>query len=192
MRDMNIMIMHRHEDLGSSWNPSKVAKMDTGGTGRLREQLETRRGSLEFLTGKLDGRLEICVQSLAARTLGASRIQLNIATSHTETEEDKAESLQWQEEEKAQMEADKRKNRTAVVQNGGRISSELHQLTRRIRELEDNAEHAKNQETEFQNKSVKLNKSVKYWPMFRMIVLIVGGYMQVGHVVKYMKSKHIY
>ena len=44
---------------------------------------------------------------------------------------------------------------------------------------------------EFQAKSVQLNHAVRYWPIFRIVILLVAGGLQVHSVIGYMKRHHI-
>jgi len=72
-----------------------------------------------------------------------------------------------------------------------RISSELMRMHRRAKSIAGDAQFSKEREESFFHKSVSLNRAVRYWPMFRLLVLMVGGYLQVSHVVQYMKRRHI-
>jgi len=71
-------------------------------------------------------------------------------------------------------------------------ASELSTFEGRAKDLLKNSEFSKEQEVKFHNKSVKLNNAVKYWPIFRILVLVVAGYVQATHVITYMKRKHIF
>jgi hypothetical protein len=72
------------------------------------------------------------------------------------------------------------------------ISADLTRFEQRTKELGDNADVARDEEKIFHGQSIKLNRAVKYWPIFRMAVLAIGGYAQVTHVVRWMKSRHIF
>jgi hypothetical protein len=90
------------------------------------------------------------------------------------------------EKEKAEIE------KQIIETQTSRISGELMRMQRRADSIAGDADFSKEREAKFHDKSVALNKAVRFWPMFRMFILGVGGYLQVTSVISYMKSKHIY
>jgi len=164
----------RHSDF------SKAKK----GSGRVRQMLEKRKGKIEYTTGEDDtSTLNICVQSFKAKPDNVARISIRIIEPlETFGHEEHLEQLaERREEEERKLSA-----------HSSRIANELDTFIRRLEELQRNADNAKQKELEFHGKSIALNKAVKYWPIFRIVILVVAGYIQATHVIGYMKSKHIY
>jgi emp24/gp25L/p24 family/GOLD len=154
---------------------------------KKREQLEKKEGSFEYETGDLEGSLEICVQSYTATVESPSRVALSF---RPESEDDEIEKL-LAAERKLMNERLKVENRV-VKEETSRITAELMRMQRRAKSLASDAQFSKQREEAFHNQSISLNRAVKFWPMVRMVVLLIGGYLQVTHVIKFMKSRHIY
>lgn len=156
---------------------------------KVRQSLETQNGQISYFTGRLQGgTIEVCVQSYTATLEMPSRVALYIH----ELEDAQAVENELAEKRrtlsKEQIEAENK----LVKEETSRITSELMRMHRRAKSIGGDAIYSKDREEAFHNISVSLNKAVKYWPMFRMAVLLVGGYFQVTHVVSFMKSRHIY
>jgi hypothetical protein len=150
-----------------------------GGTGRIRHQLDARQGVVEFQTHSRENTpVEICVQSYSSSPVAPARISL-----HVRRKSDRPGGA-------ADVAAEEDVKKLSLLSNI--ISADLIKFEQRTRELGGNADQARDQEKDFHGISVKLNSAVKYWPIFRMVILLVGGYSQVTHVVRYMKSRHIY
>lgn len=54
-----------------------------------------------------------------------------------------------------------------------------------------NAEMIKDEEAAFHKKSLEMNSASKWWPMMHVVVLLVTGFTQANHVIKFFKSMHI-
>lgn len=182
MKDMNILLMQR--DYSGFASPIKRALINPRekrtGTGRLRHQLETKEGTIEFKTGDSDGLVECCTQAFSASPDASARISLRITI--------KQPSAGGESSDKSEGGSDVKK----LSLHSSLISADLTRFEQRTNDLSSNADQAREWEKQFHGQSVKLNRAVKYWPMFRMVVLAIGAYVQVSHVIRYMKSRHIY
>jgi hypothetical protein len=181
-RDMNILVVSRPAAiLGKQGHNVLVNKHR--GTQKIQHQIEDVEGELEFQTGKIDGHVEICVQSLSATKASPSRVALNITAMAAADEY----AMVDQPENEPPMVLDP----TAMYQlHTSHITGEMTRLHNRIREIVSNAEYSRDVEVGFHQQSVSLNKAVRYWPAFRILILIVAGYMQVSYVLTYLKSRH--
>jgi len=47
------------------------------------------------------------------------------------------------------------------------------------------------EESRFYHKSMEMNSAAKWWPILHVVVLILTGYTQVNHIVRFFKSRHI-
>jgi emp24/gp25L/p24 family/GOLD len=155
---------------------------------RHREPFEQRSGSFVYKTGALDGGyLEVCVQSYTASPDSPSRIAWNVLVPNEEKEIER----QLQVDQQKYLEQLNVENKLISAETS-RITAELVRMHRRAKALADDAQFSKEHEESFRAASVQLHRAVHYWPMIRMFVLLVGGYLQVTNVVRYMKSRHIY
>lgn len=157
----------------------------SGGTQKLRQTLEQQRGSVEFLTGDADGLIEICPQAYGATRLNPSRISLKVTSQAETTDEQKAAR-------KLMKQGPTLEEEFLVKAQGSQITQELQRLEEKVYELISNSESSKEREVEFHKQCVSLNRAVRYWPMFRILILLVAGYMQASHIIRFMKARHIH
>lgn len=158
----------------------------TFGTGRVREELSQRTGKINFLTGEDDGTVEICVQSVLASVKNPVRFALQV-------------SMAAATPNKAEMEG---RNSTLEEGKDGLANTEINsQLTRLDRDLQtlknrvkaclNNADFNKDQEAAFHNQSIAMNRAAMYWPLIHLVVLLITGFTQANHIVRYLKTHHI-
>jgi len=67
----------------------------------------------------------------------------------------------------------------------------LHRLLQETDGFVTNADYMKEQEAIFHQRSVDMNQISKYWPILHLMVLLVTGFTQANHIVKFFKSRHI-
>ena len=68
---------------------------------------------------------------------------------------------------------------------------ELNNLESKVGMLLTNADSAKDQEVEFFEQSMAMNRSSSYWPMIHILVLLATGFTQVNHIIRFFKTRHI-
>ncbi len=185
MRDISITVTQKAGLSGalSSRQRKRYGEDKVTGQGRVREELTRREGTIEFLTGEEDGTVDICVQSIVANRNSPSRIALNVAMSSVdESSADESSSKQSggggmdHEAAKAQM---------------SRLERDMQTLSNRVRAILNNADFNKDQEVAFYDQSVAMNSAAMYWPIIQLVVIIVTGFTQANHIVRYMKTHHI-
>jgi len=183
-RDMNILVVSRPMASLSKTIVTKNPLMNKNmGTQKLMYQLEKKEGTLEFVTGGFDGHVEICVQSLSATKVNPSRIALNVAIRATAD----PNAVVDQPKNEPPLVLDPTAMLTFATSG---ITDEMSRLHGRMREIVSNAEYSRDVEVSFHQQSVALNKAVRYWPAFRIFILVVAGCIQVSSVLGYMKSRH--
>jgi hypothetical protein len=189
MPDMLINMNHLVAD--NSGRRRAVGTSNKAGTRKLREDLTEADGKLVFLTGSQDGYVEVCMQAYTATKAAPRRMGLRITTLPAA----EYEQQQMKEKAKAQKEVVLPKeiaNEMLLKVETSRITTELERFTKRIQDIGNGASQSKDRESSFHQVSVKLSRAIRRWPIFRICILLIAGYMQVSHVVKYMKSRHIY
>jgi hypothetical protein len=182
MKDTNLLVQQREKTgiLESRGWAAKKDKADelVGGkkpTGRVRQHLEATTGRIEFTTGTEDGLVEICVQSMTASAQAPSRIGLRVYIEPPNLASITADGLVQK-----------------LTEHSSLISDDLSRMLSRVDQALIDADYATEREKEFREKSVSLNKAVKYWPLIRIVCLLSSGIIQARYIIQYMKSRHIY
>jgi hypothetical protein len=188
MRDMSVTVSQSstYGTAGGSGGASRSRRNQdyVSGRGRIREELSKRDGTIKFMTNDMDGKVDICVQSIIASSRAPSRISLNVTMESTEANEsegdedgDESKGENWKADEvKTQM---------------GRFERDLATLKSRVKHIISNADFNKGQVEEFREHSVAMNRAATYWPIIQLVVFIVAGFTQANHIVTYMKTRHI-
>lgn len=172
MVDISIVAYQRGETVSSTreWKDSG----GVAGSGRVRRELTARQGTIEFTTGPRDAPVEICVQSMAANPKNPSRVALTIS-----------QYVKMSKEQKEEQERQAQQHMSA-------LAGELLQLDKKADMILTNADYAKEQEVDFHEQSLQMNKASQYWPMIHLGVLLITGFTQANHIIRFFKSRHIY
>ena len=190
VRDMSITVSQKGGDAGALASRQRRTQMSLDeqvkmtATGRIREELTKQQGTIEFLTGATDGTVDICVQSISAHASSPARFMLNVTVEQTMDPEEQ-EVMDRQNNGVDPMETNE------VKAQMGRLERDVAVLTNRASTILSNADVNKDQEVAFHDQSVAMNRAATYWPIIRATVLVVAGFSQANHIVRYMKTHHI-
>ena len=149
------------------------------GVGRMREDCK-KEGSLLFQTAEEDGIVNVCIHSIGASVDKPMRIYVNVVVDEdlaTDSYEPDKESMMKQAGE--------------VKETMSRLERDFQSLTNRVRTISNSADYNKEQEVEFHEHSVAMNRAASYWPIIRLVFLIVTGLAQVNHIIGFMKAHRI-
>jgi hypothetical protein len=185
MRDVSITVTQKAGLSGAlaSRQRKRYGDEKVTGQGRVREELSQRQGSIEFLTGEEDGQIDICVQSIIANRNSPSRISLSVTMA--------ADGEDSEDEDPSVDAGGATVDHEAAKTQMSRLERDLQTLSNRIRAIMNNADFNKEQEVAFQDQSVAMNRSAMYWPIIQLLVIVVTGFTQAHHIIRYMKSHHI-
>lgn len=148
------------------------------GTEQLRQDLAEKEGTLAFDTS-VDGTVEICGQSYAATAMKPSRIAFYVAEAPGGyADEDKKKD-------------EKERERAQAERNMNRMEAEVHGLTRKVEQILNQADFTQDVMSSFHDQSLAMNKASQWWPMLQVAMLLVTGFTQAHHVVRFFKSHHI-
>lgn len=86
--------------------------------------------------------------------------------------------------------ADK-KDQDAAKSHMSEMERILNKMIKDVNLLLKNADLIKDDEAGFHRQSDEMNSAAKWWPMMHICVLLVTGFTQANHVVKFFKGKHI-
>lgn len=163
-----IKIEQRNDDKGRSY-----------GVGRMREDCK-KEGSLLFQTSEEDGTVNVCIHSIGSSIDKPMRLYLNVIV-----DEDKATDSYEPDKEAMMQQAGE------IKETMTRLERDFQSLTNRVRTIINSADYNKEQEVEFHEHSVSMNRAASYWPIIRLVFLFVTGLAQVNHIVGFMKAHRI-
>jgi hypothetical protein len=185
LKDINISVTPR-DSTGAIISNRDAENANGNLPVKVREQIENPEGSFTYKSGDLEGSLEVCIQSYTATAESPSRVAFDVKPL---VETDDLEKIL--EHERNLLNKKVETENEIVKEETSRITTELMRMHRRAQGIAADAQYDKKREEEFRKKSITLNRAVRYWPMFRMFVLLLSGYLQISHVVDYMKRRHI-
>lgn len=150
------------------------------GVGRMREDC-SKEGSLLFQTSEEDGAVNLCVHALGSSIDKPMRIYINVVVDEdlatdSYIEDGKEDFMQQAGEVKETM---------------TKLERDFQSLTNRVRTIINSADYNKEQEVEFHEHSLAMNRAASYWPIIRLVFLFVTGLAQVNHIVGFMKAHRI-
>jgi len=188
-RDTWITIVHK----GTTVQEERQKRgKDLGGTVELKEQIKEEEGVTLFNTGFYDGEVQVCFQCLSSRSTSPSRVSITIDQQYSHIFEKKKKDK----EEAAKL-ANLAQNDLSTGQQNAkshmtRMELSINALNDKVEVILSNANYAKDQEIQFQQQSRDMNKASLYWPMLHLFVLLITGFTQANHIVRYFKQKHIF
>jgi len=165
----------------------------TTGTGLVREELTSKKGRIEFMTGNDSGTVEVCVQSIIASVKKPTRVHIKVdmVASDEEYNDDEYAGEYTTSPQKEKTKDPEHLEHKELSTKMSRLERDLQTLNNRVKACLNNADYNKDQETIFHEQSISMNRASKYWPIIQLIVLIVTGFTQANHIVRYLKTHHI-
>lgn len=150
------------------------------GVGRMREDCQ-KEGSLLFQTAEEDGNVNVCIHAVGASIDKPMRIWIDVVV-----DEDLATDSYEPMDQEAMM-----KQAGQVKETVTKLEREMQTLTNRVRTIINSADYNKDQEVEFHEHSVAMNRAASYWPIIRLVFLFITALAQVNHIIGFMKAKRI-
>mmetsp|Transcript_10163 Transcript_10163/g.13591 ORF Transcript_10163/g.13591 Transcript_10163/m.13591 type:complete len:188 (+) Transcript_10163:192-755(+) len=144
-------------------------------------EIKDKKGTREYLTDS-DAPVSICVRSLTASAAKASRFSLEIKAFEPVDEE---EEKKRKEREKIEQKLEHSKISRSLNSVEGQIRRMLSAATM----LEKNADLTKEEDVKFWQVMDSMHSSSLYWPLIQLVVLIVTGYIQAQHLLRYIKRR---
>jgi len=166
--------------------PTQHSTMPNTITNKLSEDLKTTAGKITY-KGTGEGKLNICVridEIPGKKYIKPALIGFRVKESGDLDQDDPGALLlnQSPEEVKAQ---------SAAKQHLSEMERILNKMIRDVNLLLKNADLIKNDEAGFHKQSEEMNAACRWWPMLHVVVLLVMGFTQANHVIKFFKGKHI-
>ncbi|CAB9516688.1 expressed unknown protein [Seminavis robusta] len=190
-KDVSIAISQR--------NPFPIIELEPHKRERPRNQREQpadKEGTILFETSPTGGPVQLCIHSLFANKLHPYLIGLRIEQIVNLS----AEQTEMIHDEQEQGEAPRIlvKNDAAdaeteqVLSHLSAFTQEMVRAENLVRTILASADVVKKEEADFYEQSIRMEKSVHFWPMVQLVCLLLAAFFQIRHVVTWMKRKHIY
>jgi len=198
LRDTSVTVAQKGATVNVIANAKQSTTYDSegnpivSGTGRIREELTMKKGRIEFLVGNESGNVEICVQSIIASTKKPARIHLKVDMLADEDDQEYDDDEYIGEKTKKEKTKDpEHLDHHEITSKMSRLERDLQTLQNRVKACLNNADYNKDQEAIFHGQSISMNRASKYWPIIQLLVLILTGFTQANHIVRYLKRHHI-
>eukprot|EP00550_Attheya_septentrionalis_P013034 CAMPEP_0198298936 /NCGR_PEP_ID=MMETSP1449-20131203/42750_1 /TAXON_ID=420275 /ORGANISM="Attheya septentrionalis, Strain CCMP2084" /LENGTH=237 /DNA_ID=CAMNT_0044000337 /DNA_START=210 /DNA_END=923 /DNA_ORIENTATION=+ len=134
-------------------------------------QLKEQQGSISYDV-PMDGEVDVCIRASPASREHPMRFGIEI-TSEAMMNDD----------------GDPQNN------SGNKHLSNMDHTTRRLEgvlaRILSEADYAKEREMVFHNQSIAMNAASMWWPILQLCILLVTGFTQVSHMVRFFKTRHI-
>jgi emp24/gp25L/p24 family/GOLD len=153
-----------------------------------REQPTEKEGVIHFETSPSGGPVQICVHSLFANKKMPYVVGLQV----TELIDNTAEQMEQIEEEQQRKLQQQQHLVEEVMEQLSAFSMEMIRAENLVRTILASADVVKKEEADFYEQSIRMEKSVHFWPMVQLLCLVAAAFFQIRHVLNWMKSKHIY
>ena len=135
----------------------------------------------------MGGPVQICVHSLFANKNGPYQIGLEI-TEQTDLSQETADLVHAN---AAKSRALQNEVTDTVLVHLSAFSKEMIRAENLVRTILASADVVKKEETDFYEHSQKMQRSVRFWPMTQFAILLVAAFLQVRHILEWMKVHHI-
>jgi len=206
LRDTSITVSQKRTSISTIQNSTQSTRYDAAGTfvisgsGRIREELTVKKGRVEFLTGKDAGTVEVCVQCILASNSKPVRFHLRADMDSSYESDDYfydddddfyLDDDNGPRQKKAKPKDPDHLEHKELTTKMSRLERDLQTLQNRVKACLNNADYNKDQEAIFHEQSVSMKRASKYWPMIQLAVLLVTGFTQANHIVRYLKSHRI-
>lgn len=199
LRDTSITVSQKDSKMPSANQNTEIdsdGNLVTSGHGRVREELTQTEGRIEFMTSKIAGNLEVCVQSILASTKKPARIHIQADMAASDREYDDDDQVFDDDDDGTAKKKEKTNDpehleHKEISTKMSRLERDLHTLKSRVKACQNNADFNKEQEAAFHLQSISMNRAARYWPIIQLTVLLVTGFTQANHIVRYLKSHHI-
>jgi emp24/gp25L/p24 family/GOLD len=142
------------------------------GSHKIRHRIRASRGKVLFFTRSFEGVVDVCFRSLVASTEEPIRFALNISQAPTANDPFFTP-------------------RDSVVQQAFHISpitNELRNMERTLQELSIGVESNRARTVGYHRLTLSLSQAVRYWPILKIVIMVITGSWQVMYIVRYMKT----
>lgn len=133
--------------------------------------LEKSQGSIEH-TMEVDGVANVCIRAAAASSTKPMRFGIRVVK--TDTDPIVAQ-----------------KGKTELDTHLSHMEVEMKRLTMGMSTILKEADFAKERDSVFHQQTVSMHAATTFWPMVQVSVLLLTGFTQASHIVRFFQSRRI-
>jgi len=168
-------------------NPSKDSNMPRTPSNMVTREVSETEGRIRY-KGEGEGKVDICIriqEMPGKKYIKPALIGFRIA------ESGELENVDEPEVDKSKLTPEELQTQSKAKAHMSEMERVLNKMIRDASLLLKNADLIAKDESAFSRQSEEMNAASKWWPMLHMIVLLVMGFTQSNHVLKFFKGKHI-
>jgi emp24/gp25L/p24 family/GOLD len=135
------------------------------------ERLRSKKGTLVYETQE-NGPVEVCLRAAMASTQNPMRFS-------------------WQMSKEVDLATHNSEDETDAERNLSHMELELKHLMASMQNIISEADFSKERETQFHLQTLSMHAASMWWPIVQLCVLILTGFTQANHVVRFLKSKRL-
>lgn len=140
----------------------------------------------------LDGEVDVCVRATYASMTNPMRFGLRVTTvKPSSSSSSSAANAKANANDASKGEGDAVPSTKKIDDHMSSVELQTTKLKEVLREILAEADYAKEREMLFHNQSVSMNAASMWWPIVQLCVLLVTGFTQASHIVRFFKRRHI-
>lgn len=155
---------------GPTWISVRSKKAKAAELSLKTEEIFENNGHVSFNV-PVDGEVEICIRASTANSKQPMRFGLNV-------------------EQEAIMDDDSIWN-DGVSKEWTRIEEEIRLSMKTMRAIQAEADYSKDRDAAFHKQVLDMYAASMYWPIVHVCVLLLTGFTQATHIVRFFKSRRI-
>jgi hypothetical protein len=188
-KDVSIAISQRTPYGATAASAEDAAAKQRERPRNQREQPSEREGSIQFSSSETGGPVQICIHSLFASKGGPYRVGLDIRETVNNADEEVEVTTDTATNYNSRFL--KKEQSDLALSYLSAFSKEMIRAESLVRTILNSADNVKKEESEFYQQSIRMERSVHLWPMLQLSCLLVAAVIQIRHILKFMKAKHI-
>jgi len=142
----------------------------------VKEKITEKKAALTYET-ETDGEVEVCIQASKASSQNPLRFKMSIEEENEMHVHDGAN--------------DKEEDETDTESHLSHMELEMRHLLINMRNIVAAANMSKQREILFHQQTLSMHAASMWWPIVQLCVLLLTGFTQANHVVKFLKSKRL-
>jgi hypothetical protein len=135
----------------------------------MTEELFQKRGNFTYRV-PLDGEVEVCIRASTASSKAPLLFGLSV---------------------EAKSEVPRLLSGEDVNHHWTHMEEEIRHLLGAMKNIQKSADFSKNRESAFHDQTIAMHSASMWWPIVHVCVLIITGFTQATHIVRFFKSKRL-
>lgn len=137
------------------------------------ERVDQKEGSIVYETQQ-NGEVNVCLRASMASASNPMRF-----------------ALQVEKESEVHAHAEEEEEATDAAKHLSHMEMEMKHLMASMKNIISEADFSKERETSFHHQTLSMHAASMWWPIVQLCVLLLTGFTQANHVVRFLKSKRL-